>query len=45
MRQQVQRAGRRADLAGRDAQVLGSGGKAAVAEQQLNGPDVGARLE
>ena len=38
MRQQVQGAGRRADLARSDAQVLGGGGEAAMTEQQLNGP-------
>src|SRR5258708_39725076 len=45
MRQQVQRAGRRADLARSDAQVLGGGGQAAMTEQQLNGPQIGAGFE
>jgi len=41
MRQEVQGAGRRADLVGRDAQVLGCGGEAAMTEEELNGPQVG----
>ena len=45
MRQQVQRAGRRADLVGSDAQVLGSGGEAAMTEEELNGPQIGAGFE
>ena len=45
MRQQVQRARCRADLAGSDAQILGSGGEAAMAEEKLNGPQIGAGFE
>jgi len=45
MRQQVQGAGRGADLARSYSQVLGGGSQAAMTKQQLNGPDVGARLE
>jgi hypothetical protein len=45
MRQEVQRAGRRADFVGRNAQVLGSGGEAAMTEEELNGPQVGAGFE
>jgi hypothetical protein len=44
MRQQVQGAGRGADLAGRYSQVLGGGSQAAMTDQQLNGPDMGAGL-
>jgi hypothetical protein len=33
---------KRADLAGSDPQIAGSGRKAAVAEQQLDRPDIGA---
>ena len=44
-RQQVQGAGRGADLARSYSQVLGGGSQAAMTKQQLNGPDVGARLE
>jgi hypothetical protein len=45
MRQQVQRAGRRTDLARSDAQVFGGCGQAATAEQQLNGPQISAGFE
>ena len=45
MRQQVQWAGRRADLAGSDAQVLCGGGEAAMAEEELNGPQIGTGFE
>ena len=45
MWQQVQGAGRGADLARSYSQVLGGGSQAAMTKQQLNGPDVGARLE
>lgn len=42
MRQKVQKAGHRADLVGGDAQVLRRGGEAAMTEEELNGPQVGA---
>ena len=44
-RQQVQRAGRGADLARSYSQVLGRCSQAAMTKQQLNGPNVSARLE
>ena len=40
--QQVERAGRGADLGAGDLQVAGGGGEAAMAEQQLDGADVDA---
>src|SRR5258708_39490856 len=45
MRQQVQRAGCRADLVGSDAQVLGCGREAAMTEEELNGPQISAGFE
>ncbi len=36
MRQQLQRAGRRTDMIGGDAQILSRGGEAPMTEQQLN---------
>ena len=45
MGEQVERTGGRADLTRSDAQVSGSGRQAAMAEQQLNGPDVSARFQ
>src|SRR5262252_10389202 len=44
-RQQVQRTGCRADLVGRDTQVLGRGGEAAMTEEELNGPEIGTGFE
>src|SRR5215470_3892449 len=44
-RQQVQRTGCRADLVGRDTQVLGRGGEAAMTEEELNGPQIGTGFE
>ena len=41
-RQQIERARCRAHFAGGDAQIFCCGGQAAMAEQQLNGADVGA---
>jgi hypothetical protein len=45
MRQQVEGAGGCADLAGGDAQVSGSGREAAMAEQELNSPQISAGFE
>jgi hypothetical protein len=45
VRQKIEWTGGRADLAGSDPQIAGSGRQAAVAEQQLNGPDIGARFQ
>jgi len=45
MWQQVQRTGRRTDMAGGDAQILSRGGEASMAEQQLNGAKISARFE
>ena len=44
-REEVQRTGGRADRGGRDPQVLCRGLQAPMAEQELNRPQVGARLE
>jgi hypothetical protein len=41
-RQKIEWTGSRADLAGSYPQIAGSGRKAAVAEQQLDRPDIGA---
>jgi len=45
VRQKIEWTGGRADLAGSDPQIAGSGRQAAVAEQQLNGPYIGARFQ
>jgi len=45
MREQVERAGGRANLAGGDPQISGGGRQAAMTEQQLNGPDVRAGFQ
>ena len=45
MREQVERTGSRTDLTGGDSQVPGRGGQAAVAEQQLDGPDIRAGFQ
>ena len=45
VRQKIEWTGCRADLAGSDPQIARSGRQAAVAEQQLNGPDIGARFQ
>src|SRR5260370_9265038 len=45
MRQRIERAGSRADLVGSDAQVLGSGGEAAMTEEEVDGPQSGAGFE
>jgi hypothetical protein len=45
MWQQLERAGGRADFAGRDAQVPGRCRQAAMTEQQLNGPHISAGFE
>ena len=45
LRQKIEWTGGRADLAGGDPQIPGGGRQAAVAEQQLNGPDIGARFQ
>src|SRR5664280_1864853 len=44
-RQQLQRAGRRADLVGGDPQILRGRCQAAMAEQKLDGTDIGAGLK
>ena len=45
MREQVERTGGGAHFAGGDPQVSSGGRQAAVAEQQLNGPDIGAGFQ
>jgi len=45
MREQVQRTGSGAHLAGGDPQVASGGRQAAVAEQQLDGTDVGSGFQ
>ena len=45
MREQIERAGGGAHLAGGNAQIAGGGSQAAMAEQELNGADVGALFE
>jgi hypothetical protein len=45
VRQQIERARRRAYFAGRDAEIFCGGGQAPMSEEQLNGADVGALLQ
>ena len=45
MREQVQRTRGRADLAGGNPQVFGGGRQTAMAEQKLDGPDVGTGFQ
>ena len=45
LREQIEWAGGGAHLGSGDAQIAGRGSQAAMTKQQLNGPDVGARLE
>jgi hypothetical protein len=43
--QKFQRTGGRTDLAGGDQQILSRGAQIAMAEQQLNGAQIGACLQ
>jgi hypothetical protein len=45
LRQEVERAGCRTDLAGGNPQISGGRGEAAVPQQQLDRADIGAGLE
>jgi hypothetical protein len=43
--EEIQRTGRRRDRAGRHAQIAGRGRKAAVTQQNLNGPQISTALQ
>jgi hypothetical protein len=45
MREQVERTGSGTHFAGGDAQITGGGRQAAVAEQQLDGPNIRAGFQ
>ena len=45
VRQQIEWARRRADFAGRDAEIFCCGGQAAMSKEQLYGADIGALLQ